>query len=236
MIKLNNEKKLNNIIFKGFLPIAIYFLVSLYGGIIPQLFKVDLKELSLNIRIIYASLLDIIIVCSLLIIFYEVLKINIKDFKKNNQKYFSKYVKYWLIGVGVMFTSNIIITLITNNTSSNNQEAIMEIFKVAPIYMFISAVIIAPLTEELVFRKSIQNIFENKIIFILVSGLVFGALHVIPTYTQIADLLYIIPYSALGIAFAYILSKTNNIIVPMSFHFIHNGIAMTLAILLSQLS
>lgn len=236
---MNNKKKLNIIIFKGLLPIAIYFLVSIFGGIILELFKVDLKELSLNVRVMYSSLLDIIIICSLLIIFYEDLIENLKDFKKNNQKYFSKYVKYWLIGIGVMATSNIIISLITNNTSSSNQETIMEIFKIAPIYMFISAVIIAPLTEELVFRKSIQNIFENKIIFILVSGIVFGSLHVIPSYMQykqVTELLYIIPYSSLGIAFAYILSKTNNIIVPMSFHFIHNGIAITLAILVSFIS
>lgn len=242
MIKLNKEKQLNtnneykDFFIKGVLPIFIYMTISLFGGDILTILGINVSAMSTNTKIIYSLILDLIILISILVIFRKDLKENWNDFKINNQKYFNKYFKYWLIGVGVMATSNLVITMITSSTSSNNQEAIMQIFKINPIYMFVSAVIIAPLTEELVFRLSFRNIIKSNFLFILMSGLIFGSMHVVMSLEQISDLLYIIPYSALGIAFAYMLTKSKNIIVPMSFHFIHNGIAMALEILMLILS
>ena len=98
--------------------------------------------------------------------------------------------------------------------------------------MVFSAVFFAPFTEEMVFRNSIKNIITNKYVFIITSGLVFGGLHVIGNINTIYDLLYIIPYSTPGIAFAIMLQKTDNIFVPMGIHFMHNAILMTLQIVL----
>ena len=64
------------------------------------------------------------------------------------------------------------------------------------------------------------------------SGLIFGGLHVIGNVNSIIDLLYLIPYCVPGFAFAYMLSKTNNIFVPMGFHFLHNGVTMSLQVIL----
>jgi membrane protease YdiL (CAAX protease family) len=84
--------------------------------------------------------------------------------------------------------------------------------------------------EELVFRQGFRNIFGRNIVFILFSGIVFGGMHVIGNINTMADLLYLIPYSALGISFAYMLYKTDNIFVSMGFHFMHNGLLMALQV------
>ena len=97
-----------------------------------------------------------------------------------------------------------------------------------PIYTFISAVIIAPFLEELVFRKSFRDMFSNNLLFIILSGLTFGAFHVIGSFETLFDLIYIIPYSIPGFVFAYTLSKSKNIFVPIGLHFLHNGILMAL--------
>ena len=102
----------------------------------------------------------------------------------------------------------------------------------APLYMFFSSVIFAPFTEEMVFRQSIKNIITNKKTFIITSGLIFGGLHVIGNINTIYDILYIIPYATPGIALAIMLEKTDNIFVPMGIHFLHNGLLMTLQIIL----
>ena len=94
--------------------------------------------------------------------------------------------------------------------------------------MFITAVILAPVIEELVFRQAFRNIITNNWLFIIISGLVFGSLHVITSYETPTDLLYLIPYSAPGIIFAYTLVKSKNIFVPMGLHFIHNGLLLSL--------
>ena len=49
--------------------------------------------------------------------------------------------------------------------------------------------------------------------------------------TSAWDLLYILPYGALGGAFAYILTKKNNILIPITFHMLHNGIITIISII-----
>ncbi len=131
-----------------------------------------------------------------------------------------------------MFVSNLIITIAIPGAMAKNQEAVVEIFKVAPLYMYISAVIISPLLEELIFRLSIRNVFKKDLLFIIISGLVFGIAHVAGSFENWYDLLYIIPYSIPGFAFAYTYTKTKNIFVPVGLHLIHNGIMMALQIIL----
>ena len=90
----------------------------------------------------------------------------------------------------------------------------------------------APVVEELVFRLSLKKIFSNKWVFVILSGLVFGSMHVFNDFHTFSDLLYIIPYSTPGIAFALMLKDSDNILVPMFFHFLHNGILISLQFIL----
>lgn len=132
-----------------------------------------------------------------------------------------------------MISSNLIVTLFTSSDIANNQEIIVESLKAHPLYTFIITVLIAPILEELVFRLSFRKIFmKTDILFIFFSGLIFGGMHVISTLSSLSDLLFIIPYSIPGFIFAYIYTKSKNIFVPISLHFIHNGIMMCLQILL----
>ena len=87
------------------------------------------------------------------------------------------------------------------------------------------AIIFAPILEELVFRLSFRNMFKTDIIFIIASGLFFGFMHV-SSPNSLLELIYIIPYSIPGIVFAYTLTKSKNIFVPISLHFVHNTIMM----------
>ena len=59
----------------------------------------------------------------------------------------------------------------------------------------------------------------------------FGALHVVTSYTNTTDLLFIIPYSIPGCAFAYMLVKSDNICVPISMHMLHNTIMIIFQII-----
>ncbi len=135
-----------------------------------------------------------------------------------------------------MMISNLIITFINSGGIANNEQAIRDMMSISPIYIFFSAVLFAPLVEELVFRQAFKYIFSSKVLFVFMSALVFGGLHVISSIESLFDLLYIIPYGAPGAVFAYMLVKTDNIFVPMGFHFMHNGILVALQILLLFLS
>ena len=100
---------------------------------------------------------------------------------------------------------------------------------VAPIIMLITAGIIGPINEELIFRKCFKNILKNKWFFILISGIVFGYLHVSGA-NSLNQFLYIIPYSSLGIAFATTYYKTNTVFSSIFVHMLHNTILTLISI------
>lgn len=230
---MNNNFKF---ILKGFLGIALYFGISLFQTIPFELMNINFEDIPLFIKEVYNILCQVIVILLIIFLFKDEIKRSFKELKKNHLKYFSKYFKYYVIALVVMVVSNAYIFSINGGNIAGNESSVRDLFDVAPIYTYISAVIIAPILEELVFRLSLKNILGRNFIFIISSGLIFGALHIIGSYTSPIDLLYLIPYGSFGVAFAYILTKTNNIFISMGFHLMHNGIIMSLQILLFLIS
>ncbi|MDD3341814.1 MAG: CPBP family intramembrane metalloprotease [Bacilli bacterium] len=231
MLKSLNKNYIKNASL-GILAILLYFVLSSLESVPFALFGVNMDTLPTLVKVLYSILFETVLMLLIVIVLKDKLRKDFQDLKKNHQKYFSACIKYWLISVGVMMISNLFIQTIAGGGVAGNEEAIRSIFKVSPFYMFFSAVIFAPVVEELIFRQSIRNIFKTDWLFILVSGLLFGSLHVASNFTGPMDLLYIIPYSAPGFAFAYMLKKYDNIFVSMGFHFMHNGILIALQFLL----
>ena len=228
---LEEFKKYLKLASIGLATIIIYSLTSLIELGILLYTKLDIKNLTILQKSIYLILCETFVIILIGIINKNKLKKDFKEIKEKYEEYYTKYLKIYAVALIIMIISNIFINHLTN-AIPGNEETIRETLNKAPIYMFFSAVIFAPFTEEMVFRQSIKNIITNKKAFIITSGLVFGGLHVIGNINTLYDLLYIIPYSIPGIAFAYMLEKTNNIFVSMGIHFLHNGLLMTLQIIL----
>lgn len=222
-----NKERLKEIII-GIIAILFYFLLNELEFFPFKVAGVDINNTPNWIKIIYLIIYEIMVIAIMLIIFNKKIIKDFKDILINHKNYYSKYFKYYLIGLGVMLISNCIIIFGFNNNMATNEESIRQLFKISPFYIYFSSVLYAPLVEELTFRQGIRNVIGKNIIFILTSGLVFGGLHVITSATTLIDYLYIIPYSSLGIVFAYILYKTDNIFVSMGYHFMHNGILIAI--------
>lgn len=216
----------------GIGAMALYFLLPYFEGVPFAIMRVDTTTLPTWVKVFYLIMYGALTASLIMMIYNKKLSKDFKDMKKNSIKYFNKYIKYWFIGLFIMMVSNLLINLIVTNDIPSNEQAIRETFNISPLYIFFSAVIYAPIVEELIFRQSIKNIFNNKLLFIIISGLLFGSMHVFGDFKNITDLLYIIPYSTPGIMFAYMLEDSDNICVPMSFHFIHNGILISLQFIL----
>ena len=80
------------------------------------------------------------------------------------------------------------------------------------------------------FRGFIRKFIKNDILFIILSSLIFGGLHVLSA-DSVLQLLYIIPYSVLGLAFSLNYVKTKNIASNIFLHCSWNTIALILATL-----
>lgn len=214
----------------GLSGILIYFLTRELLILPFILFNINFNDLGILIKTVYLISFDFLITMSLLYIFKDELLEAFKDFKVNHLHYFKKYIRYWYLALALMAVSNGLILQFTSQTASN-QDAIVNLFKTNPIYIFFSAVIIAPILEELVFRLSFRYLFKNDWLFIFLSGITFGLIHVLGSANILSELIFVIPYSIPGFIFAYVLVKSRNIFVPMGLHFLHNGIMIALQFL-----
>ena len=116
-------------------------------------------------------------------------------------------------------------------STANNQSKIEEILLGKGfIFMFLSAGILGPICEEVVFRKAFFNICKTKEMGILLSSLCFGLIHItssIGQYNPLSLIIMTIPYVTSGIAFGIIYIKNDcNIVVPTIVHMISNIISM----------
>ena len=215
-----------------FILLFILFLFSDFIYVIPlELLKIDLTTLSYNLQTLLSLFSSSILIIIIVIIYRKYLKEKLIDFKNNFNKYFDTGMKCWFLGLIGMSLSNLLIATLTPVDEANNEVLVQEMLKLAPFLSFISASIVAPFLEEMLFRKSFGDIFKNKKIMVFASGLIFGLLHVVFSFKTPVDLLYAIPYGLLGSSFAYMIYKHDNIYLPITFHMLHNGILTLISII-----
>ena len=225
MLKEENTYLKN--IFKAIIVILFYLVAYSYPDVFLKIVGINIYEINNTSKTIALMLYELIILMIILYAYKDELITSIK--KYSIKEFFKKYFKYWFLILGLMVISNSIVINFTTSDTSTNQEIIEDSLKILPIYILFSTIVIAPLLEEMIFRFCIKKIIPKpSIIYILVSGLLFGTMHVILTMTNVTDLLFIIPYSIPGLVFAYLYNKTDNIFIPASIHFIHNLILMAL--------
>ena len=100
-----------------------------------------------------------------------------------------------------------------------------------PLYMCFSSVIMAPFIEEITFRKTFRNIISNGYLFIIVSGFIFGLVHISNVGNTLEEFLMIIPYILMGISLSYIYYKSDNIFTTIIIHSIHNLILLLIQLI-----
>lgn len=225
----NNYKPIINLT----VVLLIFYCSSLFVLIPIYMFNIDVKTCSDTTYNILRIIPNIAQAILLMIIYRKTLKEDFKKFTKNFGEYSDIAIKYWILGFIAMIISNYIIINLFPVKLASNEQGVREIISSIPLISFFSICIFAPIAEELIFRKAFKDCFKDKWIFILISGLVFGTLHVIGSFNSLYDFLYIIPYSSLGIAFALIYYKTNNIYSSIFVHCMHNTILVILNILVS---
>ena len=181
----------------------------------------------IGLIIIYISILAIMI-----IVFRKQLVHDFKIFKEYFREYMSLTIKTWIKSLVVMMILGIIIQLYTNTTQFNNQETLQKMFNSYPILVAFLSMLYAPFAEELMFRGVFRKFIKSKYLFIIISGVLFGLLHVIDDSKTLAEFSYIIVYSSLGIYLASLYYKTNNLFTNISFHFMQNTLGVIGMILL----
>lgn len=212
--------------FKGIGTIALYFLLSIIGAFL-------FGDLYFSSNKLVASLAQlgtyILMLTVLALVYNKRLKENLKDFKK---EYIKVAIRNWVIGLGAMIICNIIVNRIVGDIAAN-EAANREILLKYPISNIITMVLVGPLIEEITFRASFKKAFNHWFTFSLVTGLIFGLAHTFDAIIagNILEILYILPYGALGFFLAKAFYDTDNIYTSFIAHMIHNGMCVLLIIL-----
>lgn len=217
------KEKIKNIIICLLIILSMFvatYYISMFLGFISN----D------EIQNLIANLIYLII---LIYIFRKEIFFSFKNLKGNFKKILNIGFKYWSLGIFIMIVSNLVINLfIFKGSIAENEEMARSIIIASPIYGFISSVIIAPFLEEIIFRVSLKRVFNNKYIYAVFSGIIFGLMHAISGSPTWLDLVYIIPYGALGFAFGLMYAETDNIFTSVIMHALHNLMSFSLVFIL----
>ena len=178
---------------------------------------------------------SVVLIMILTMFYYKDLKQEFKIFKNNFSKCFRTGLRYYIVGILGMVVTSLIVTNITGGTSAN-ENSVRELLVAYPVFMFINISIIAPLSEELIFRKSISPLIKNKWFRAITSGILFGMAHLLTgDAIKLVDLLFIFPYGSLGFVFSLMDYDTNTTFTSITYHALHNTMTGILLLLISSM-
>lgn len=130
-----------------------------------------------------------------------------------------------LIGEGFLSRLNYVLYHQTSTANNNNIAQLIGNNPVTIITMGLSAVILTPIAEELIFRGSLMNLFfkdHSTIWQVILSGVVFGSEHA--STNPVSFLIYVY----LGMVLDVVYVRSGDIQNSMMLHALNNFIAMVM--------
>lgn len=163
---------------------------------------------------------------------FKYLKNDLLNFKNN----LFKNIIYLILGGAILYLASYLINFGLSKlgiSMSNNQISIENMLILgSKVITFFSVIIFAPLVEELIYRKSIYALSNNKVVYYIVSILAFSLPHMLSTtYDLKTFVLGLIPYLFSGFILSLIYDHTKNIYVSTIAHIINNFIAFLIIII-----
>ncbi len=141
-----------------------------------------------------------------------------------------KIVKEIIMSIPIIIVSIIatsIVRLFILDNGPENQISIEQDFKIHPVIVIISTIVIAPIIEEITFRFLPRRFIKNKALYIIISSVIFSSMHVIGDPNAFY---YIWLYMIDPLYWSYRYCRTDDILVTISLHSFSNLIAMLFVI------
>ncbi len=214
---------------KTYLITFILISIFMYSGWLGVLVnKTGIESLSTKVVLAANIIKFLISILILFIILKNTLKRDFIYYMKNWRSYL-KYGISTLIVFGIIeMVANGIIANIVGSISENENYV-----KSLPLtYQLIFGVFLGAIIEEGLFRGLLKKIIKNKYMFLIISSIFFGAMHVIFDISNPMNILYIFTYAISGLALAYNYEKTDNLVSPIVMHMISNLLSVVLGVLL----
>lgn len=169
----------------------------------------------MSMFIIYAASFSFTV--ALMAIFRKSLSIHLPSFKPEIHRLNLPLI---LLGVITLLAINVVINPMVSLMPQSNMDALYDMMS-GGMWAILTGVIAAPIIEEYIFRGVLQRSFlgitGRPVISIIISALVFGAIHIIPQQMISAFLA--------GIVLGIIFQLTHSLSTVVIIHMLNNGIA-----------
>ena len=222
------------ILIRSAVTILLFYCSVVFQYIPVLLFHISRKFLAGNLRMgaLLSTFSSFIILFIILLVYQKDLVDEFHTFRIKFKRNVSIGASCWGVGLFIMMVANLIIMYVFHSEGANNDTIVRSLITASPVIMGLDVCILAPVIEEVVYRKSLKDVFDNSFAFIFASFLFFGLAHVMSMASTFTDWLYVIPYGAFGAAFAYAYSKTDTVFTSILFHMIHNTMVFLLVLFL----
>ena len=224
---MNSEKdnhiyiiKKNNKLIITIIIIHICFLIVKNSGITDLL-----KEKNIFYGVLINMFYQLTLIIMIGVAMKQYLNTSLKKFKADR---ISVNIKRVLAGVGIAFLLSCIagiieMTVCSNISVSANQSNVNGYFVDYPILAVIMSVIMAPFTEEIIYRGILFRFFSKygELCAVLVTGFLFGTMHMLSSFGNANILLFLcqwLEYFLSGILLGFIYKKYKNIWINVSIH------------------
>lgn len=127
--------------------------------------------------------------------------------------------------VNIVFS--LIASILSGSTTSINQEGLDQSMKTIPMLTAFITIVYAPIVEETLFRgvffRCLRGRF-NFLISMLVSGLMFGSIHILSSVLSgnFMDAWYLLTYAGIGFILCIAYEQNNSIYPSILLHFMVN--------------
>ncbi len=225
---MNKEKGLY--LIKALCLFAVYLF---YTQIVSQILGI----FGLTDETLVMFVADLIFLVGIVFLYKDTLKECWASFRKDYswKKKIGVIVK-WVV---IIFACNILMGILTEVLFPSTADEVVEntaaIYSLKFGYTVFKTLIFATIAEDLLFKKSIRDVIDNKWLFIFVSGIIYTAMNFM--YSDFSDpyifvdiLVYLIP--AFIFSYAYV-KNNDNIIVSMLIKFFCNLLPLTILIVSS---
>lgn len=186
--------------------------------------------LSLNNFLVYVLLTISLIIILKKDIINDLIIFNKENIKSTLIKLAITTVIFFTIYYTMSYLTALLSDLVNINQSAN-QEFVELALEHSTFIMVITTVLLGPICEELVFRKSFFGLLKNKKLALCLSSFTFAAIHLVSSlslgYNVLQLLVLLLPYLTAGFLFGIIYLKTNlNIYFVTIIHILTNLIAV----------
>lgn len=189
----------------------------------------------INDSITISFVADLVFFLGIVILYKDSLRKDWNNFIHDFQ--LRRKLKIVLGGAIGIFLINILGGMITEvlfpgqDMTDENTDAIYALGNISLLYTIFKTTIFSVIAEELVFRKTVKDVIDNSILFVIISGLIYALMNIAYSDFNMISIIDLIQCFIFGAFISIVYVRNNNIVSVMFMKFVYTLVPLTIMLL-----